>query len=203
MEDVVKRNSIMVGAYYDIEIFANYISFLFLNMTNDQKWIDVYIDADIDHDEKRKQEALYHIDYKLFVFHEDRYDALEFYEFMSHIKLLIGFNSLRFDDLLIMKMFIIKDIVIAENTHWWAISQVKMLADSIIEHGDINYKYFDEDLKKFKQWWQSIDLFAAVFETVERKSLKQSGVNLKWYRIEDLPVKPHATITSDMFDKIF
>jgi hypothetical protein len=162
MNDIVKKG-FMLGAYYDIEAFQNYISFLFLNMDTEQKYIDAYIEADINNNDIRKGEALANIDYRLFILHEDQYDAAEFYEFMLHIKLLIGFNSLRFDDLLIMKLFCIKDIALEKSTHWRAIDIIKQLADNIISNGDVHYKYVDEDLKKFTQWWQSIDLFAAIF----------------------------------------
>jgi hypothetical protein len=193
----------MVGAYYDIEAFGNYISFLFVNMVNKQEWIDAYIEADINNDIEAKKEALNHIDYAHFVLHEEQYDAVAFYEFMKDIKLLIGFNSLRFDNLLVDYMYIIKPIVLAGDTNIWAINKIKMLCDTIIENGDINYKYFDEELKKFKEWWTSIDLFMALFETVARKSLKQSAINIKWYRIEDLPLRPDATITKEQFQEIF
>lgn len=201
MNSITKRE-VMIGAYYDIEAFANYISFLFLNMSTDQKYIDAYVEADINKDDIAKGEALDNIDYRQFVLHQDQYDGTEFYEFMSHIKLLIGFNSIRFDDLLVMKMFLVKDIVLAGNTNWRAIDIIKHLADSIIENGDVYYKYMDEGLKGFKQWWQTVDLFAALFETTERKSLKQSGVNIKWYRIEDLPIRPDARVEKDEFNKI-
>lgn len=198
-----KTKNIMIGAYYDIEAFGNYISFLFLNMVNDQKAIDVYIEADINKDIEAKKEALTHIDYKDFVLHADQYDAVEFYEFMKDIKLLIGFNSIKFDDLLLMEMYINKDIVLAGNTNWRAIQIIKNLADNIISNNDINYKYFDEDLKKFKQWWTSIDLLMSLFETIARKGLKQSAINIKWYRIEDLPIRPDALVSKDQFPKIF
>jgi len=193
----------MIGAYYDIEAFSNYISFLFLDMSTKQEWIDMYIDADINKDLKQKEYALSNMNYKCFILHEDQYDAIEFYEFMKNIKLLIGFNSIRFDDLLIMKMHTIKNIALAGNTNWRTIDIIKHLCDSIIDNNDINYRYMDEELKSFKQWWTSIDLLMSVFETIERKSLKQSAINLKWYRIEDLPLKPDATITKDQFQKIF
>lgn len=193
----------MVGAYYDIEVFNNYVSFLFLNMTTKQEWIDMYIEADINKDVQTKKYALSHMDYKQFVLHSDRYDAIEFYDFMKDIKLLIGFNNIRFDDLFLMKMYILKDVVLDPSTHWWAIDRIKILADEIINNNDINYRWFDEELKTFKQWWTSIDLFMALFETISRKSLKQSAINIKWYRIEDLPLKPNSIVTNDQFQLIF
>lgn len=193
----------MIGAYYDIEIFANYVSFLFLDMNNDQKYIDNYINADIDNNIILKNEALSNIKYRQFVLHEEQDNAKEFYIFMRDIKLLIGFNSIKFDDLLIMKMYIIKDIILNKDTSWWGIKKLKDLCDSIIENNDVNYRYFDEELKTFKQHWTSIDLFLALFETIARKSLKQAGINIKWYRIEDLPLRPDAMVNKDQFQKIF
>ena len=193
----------MIGAYYDIEIFSNYVSFLFVDMQTEQKHIDNYINADINKNIEEKNKALSNIKYKQFILHKTQFDARAFFEFMKDIKLLIGFNNIRFDDLLVMKMYLLKDILLVHDTEWWAITKMKMLCDTIIENNDINYKYFDEELKSFKQHWTSIDLFLALFETVARKSLKQSGINIKWYRIEDLPLKPDAMVESNQFQKIF
>lgn len=192
----------MTGAYFDIEVFSNYVSLLFLNMTTEQKWIDAYIEADINNDSISMEEALSHMDYQQFILYENQYDAVEFYAFIKDIKLLIGFNSIKFDNLIIDFLHIIKDVVLAEGTRWWAIQRVKMLVDSIIENNNVNYRYLDDDLKNFKEWWVSIDLYMSLFETVTRKSLKQAAINLKWYRIEDLPLKPNATVSITDFPKI-
>lgn len=193
----------MIGAYYDIEVFGNYVSFLFLNMENDQTWIDAYIDADIKKDFNAKQEALNHIDYRHFVLHNDRYDASEFYEFMRDIKLLIGYNSIKFDNLIIDFMYIIQDVVLSPGQEWWAIAEIKKLVDKIIENSNINYKYYDDRLREFKEPYLSIDLLMALFETIARKSLKQAAINIKWYRIEDLPIKPSTMVSKNDFQKIF
>lgn len=193
----------MIGAYYDIEVFSNYVSLLFLDMQCEQRLIDEYINADIAKNEDRKLEALSHIPYRLFILHEDQYDANEFYEFISGIKLLIGFNSIKFDNLIVDFLFLKKDIVINPETHWWAIQRIKMLVDTIIENNNVNYKFIDEELKQFNEPYTSIDLYMALFETVARKSLKQSAINIKWYRIEDLPLKPNSVVKSSDFRKIF
>ena len=88
----------MTGAYYDIEIFSNYVSVLALDMTTDQGLVDMYVEADISDDIEGKKYALGHINYKQFIFHEDRWDAKEFFKFFDEIKLLVGFNSIKFDD---------------------------------------------------------------------------------------------------------
>lgn len=193
----------MLGAYYDIEVFGNYVSFLFLNMENDQKWIDVYIDADIKKDFNAKQEALSHIDYRQFILHNDQYDAVEFYNFMRDIKLLIGYNSIKFDNLIVDYMYVIQDVVLSPGQEWWAIEEIRKLVNKIIENNNINYKYYDDKLREFKEFYISIDLLMALFETVSRKSLKQAAINIKWYRIEDLPIKPNAMVNKSDFQKIF
>lgn len=191
----------MIGAYYDIEIFSNYISFLFVDMENDQNWIDMYIDADINKDIKLKEEALSHIKYKVFILHDDRNDALAFYEFMSNIKLLIGYNSIRFDNLLIDFMYIIKDTILGNPAY--GITKLKTLANEIISNNNIYFKYFNDELKAFQEFYTSIDLLMALFETVNKKSLKQAAINIKWYRIEDLPMHPDAFVSKEDFSKIF
>lgn len=193
----------MEGAYYDIEIFANYVSFLFLDIKTPDTYVDMYIQADIRNDVEGKKYALSQINYKLFILHEDRNDAIEFFNFMSNIKLLIGFNSIKFDDLLVATAFINRDVLSNKDTAWSGIQKMKQMCDNIIQNGNINYKYFDNDLKAFNQWWMSIDLYLALFETIARKSLKQAGVNIKWYRIEDLPMSPDTIVTKKDFNEIF
>jgi hypothetical protein len=193
----------MIGAYFDIEVFENYVSLLFLDMNVDQQWIDAYIEADIINDEMGKKYALNHIDYKQFILHNDRYDIEAFYLFMKDIKLLIGFNNKHYDDLIIDFLHIKKDIATNPDTHWWLIQNVKMLSDNIIGNSVGNYRYVHDELKLYASPYTSIDLFLALFETINRKSLKQSAINIKWYRIEDLPLKPGSTVTSDQFNTIF
>ena len=192
----------MTGAYFDIEIFSNYVSVLALDMTTNQSDIDAYVEADINDDIEGKKYALSHINYKQFVFHEDRWDAREFFKFFDEIKLLVGFNSIKFDDLIIDYIYIIKDEVLTGNRKV-VLTKIKNLVDNIISNNNVNYKYFDEELKRFQQWWTSIDLYMALFETVSRKSLKQAGINIKWYRIEDLPFHPDKYIFKDDFQNIF
>ena len=192
----------MTGAYFDIEIFSNFISILALDMSTDQSLIDQYIEADIEKDTEKKKYALSHINYKQFVFYETKWDADEFYKFMDEIKLLIGFNNIKFDNLLLDKLYILKDEVLHGN-RLVVLTKMKSLCDNIIANNNVNYKYFDEELKRFSEWWTSIDLYMALFETVSRKSLKQAGINLKWYRIQDLPIHPDKYIYETDFDTIF
>lgn len=193
----------MVGAYFDLEVFNNYVSFLFIDMLTKQEDIDAYIDADINDDDVRKREALSRINYKHFVLHEHCYQALAFYDFMKDIKLLIGYNNIKYDNLLVSYMYIYKAVIADRKNYQEAIQLFKTLSDNIIENNNLNYKYFDEELKQYREFWTSIDLLMSLFETISRKSLKQAAINIKWYRIEDLPLNPNTNVTKDQFSAIF
>lgn len=199
----------MIGAYYDIEVYPNFLSLSFLDTSTPQELIDEYIDADIHKDIIRKVEALNKMNHRVFIVASDSFtstvvqnDIVEFYDFIKDIKILIGFNSIKFDNLIIDHLLIHKDVYVNPREYWIINMKVFALVESIISNNHTNYKYLDSELRDFVEPFISLDLYTCLLETVERKSLKQLGIILKWYRIEDLPIKPGTTIRKEVFIKI-
>lgn len=199
----------MTGAYYDIECYPNFFSALFVSTTNPQSIIDNYVDADINKNEELKKEILLTLDHRLFIVYSDKFSnkveinhMTEFYKFIDEIKILIGFNSLGYDNLLISHLLIYKDRYIRPECDWEINTNLYNLNESIINNSWGNYKYQDKELSAFYEPFRSLDLFKCLLETTERKSLKQLGIILQWYRIEDLPIKHGSSISKNQIFKI-
>jgi hypothetical protein len=105
----------ITGAFYDLEVFTNFFSASFLDINTPQNLIDEYIAADIAKDKDRKLEVLSKINHKVFIIHENRNDIKGLYDFMDHIKLLIGFNNSHYDDILM-------DVLLLNKVGWYDIN---------------------------------------------------------------------------------
>ena len=199
----------MIGAYYDVETYPNFLSLLFLDITTSQHLIDAYVDADIKKDLVRKKEILGQINYKLFIVYTKKgtnqvtiNNILEFYSFIKSIKILIGFNSVKFDNLIVDHLLIHEEQYSNPINDWQINLNIYSLVESIIANNNSNYKYIDTELNAFQEPFRSMDLYTGLLESVDRKSLKQIGIILKWYRIEDLPIKAGSLISEDQITPI-
>jgi hypothetical protein len=193
-------------AFYDIECLPNHFRITFLDINASPEAIDAYIDADINKDEPARLRALEYINYKTFVISPEEDQRDELYNFMLGIILLVGFNNLKYDDLMIdYCMIAIRGS--REPGCWISTDKLNNFlydrTQAIIGNRNINYRWFDEVLKSYKHSYTSIDVLATVFETVEWKSLKQFSVNLKWYRVEDMPIHHTTYLTPEQSPKIF
>lgn len=200
----------MQGAFYDIENYPNFFCVTFLNVKTNQDVIDTYIKADITSNyvntTSSKEEALSNIDYKYFEISDRCNDIVELIKFLKDIKLLIGFNNRHYDNLLIDYICIHSNRYLKDHSttksSWLICQDLNALGTDIIRNNNINYKYYDKDLREFEEWYSSIDLLEALFETIERKGLKQVAINLKWYRIEDLPIKVGSILSNLDMEKV-
>jgi len=190
----------MIGAYYDIENYKNLFMITFLDMATNQEIIDEYIEADIKKDKAGKQLALSKMNIRTFIISDWDNDFIALINFVKDIKLLIGFNSINYDNLILDYCIIFKDNY-SRFESWQINAELYGLSQNIIG-SNVNYRYFDNDLKGFKSPYTSIDLFTLVFETTQRKSLKQTAINLKWYRIQDLPFKYYVDINNDEVEQV-
>lgn len=203
----------MTGAYYDWEVFPNFMCVTFLDIACPQDLVDNFIKADIkvlhkqlhelDNAElliEARENALNALPLKTFIIHKDLDQSIELYEFLDNVKLLIGFNSKKYDDLITDHLLIHKSLYLA-NGEWQITNNVKALSDAIISTS-LNYRYLDEELKQFRSPYTSLDLYSALFEVTARKSLKQTAINLKWYRLEDSPIHFNTWINKTQFSSI-
>lgn len=109
----------------------------------------------------------------------------------------VGYNSFHYDDI-ILAYFInkeqqLKELSVKEFTH-----AIKELSDYIIQKKDEwDYSKFIYPFK-YHKLFKAIDLMEVIREGYTAKSLKLVGVNLKWPRLQDLPIHPDALIEDDV-----
>lgn len=183
--------------FYDLECFRTLFMGVFIPVTVPQTLIDEYVHIDITETNQeikfhKKQNLLTQMNALRFSIYYDVNQMKEFVTFMSTPGLtLFGFNNSRYDDVLSdylvvnYKSFSTKDTL-------YICDQLKNASDIIIDVGR-NFYRLEPTLFRYKGTYISYDILNSLFETVERKPLKQFAILLCWYRIQDLPYH-HTTI---------
>jgi hypothetical protein len=187
--------------FYDIESFSNYFAVIFINASPKYHGaVNAYIKADIAKDIDSKKAALREIDYKEFIIFNDRNDLLPLLTFLDTKPMLIGYNNHKYDDRILRFFHYYRNELETLDSNAIALA-VHGLSDQII-----NEKFHEEDsiadkVSKFGVFY-TVDLMRTHYLDVKRKSLKQTLISLKWYRIQDLPLKPNAKVSEDISGKI-
>ena len=158
---------------YDLEIYPNLFSCVMKSRrTGEVKTVCVHADAD-------------NIDET----HMEFWELVHFFD--NPNRWFSGYNSFHFDDQIIVWLLrnyrtLVKMDLVDLTQSIWAFTE-----DLIAKEGRSEYKYHKHfrslDLKKIGR------LF---------KGLKQVGTNLKWGRIQDLPIKVGTYITADQIDDL-
>lgn len=118
----------------------------------------------------------------------DKTDYSDLKEFLNQEMVLVGFNNHSYDDP--MLRFIMDyngDKVTSEAYNL----SVKLLDDNYRQDRaliDLRYP------KKVLYPWKSIDLMRILAFDKLGISLKQTAINLKWYKIQDIPIDPEASV---------
>lgn len=192
--------------FYDLEVYPNCILGVFISERTPQAYIDAYVQADIHDDKIGMAEALEKINPKVFLtmFDEERVvgqidDMLIFVD--QPDVLLIGFNNNEYDDLLVDFATIKRKRELRPTNLVKFLQEFYNMSSTIIEAGYIVARY-DPIFKGFRHRYNSIDTLKSLYETTERKSLKQTMINLKWYNVLDLPIPPGTHITWSMVDRL-
>jgi len=196
----------MKSYFYDLECYPNCLLGVFIPLDVSQEYIDMYCNADIANDETTMAEALAKIDPVTFLtIYDDERVVDQLSEMAVFIDnpdvLIIGFNNNEYDDTL-MNYNIIRLRRLGHKP-----STISMLRDIHETSGNIidmgyNAVRFDPIFRNYKARYGSIDLFKSLYETINRKSLKQTMINLKWYNVLDLPIPPGTHITWDLLPKL-
>ena len=119
----------------------------------------------------------------------------------AHVEWVIGFNNLEYDDLLLNLLMLEKD-----RFEKCPISTI------VRECYELNEKIFAAQESEEFQWDQfkryknrdffnSIDLLA-LFNPVDRVSLKHIAIMMRWPNIIDLPYEPGTYLTLEEFNKL-
>src|SRR5690606_27972360 len=118
---------------------------------------------------------------------------------------LIGYNNQSYDDLMLKHMIINKEMFTHGVKINEIVSSLKNLSDRIISAPKLEKmtgkkdKYI-QNLKSQKKFG-SIDLLE-LFNTIDKVSLKQISVNMKWPNIIDLPFHPDHIVTYNEIEEI-
>lgn len=175
------------GVYtYDIEQFKNFFSISFKN-----------------YDTKERHKFIIYHDYrdpKLSI--NDFHKLLAFIE--TNIMTVIGYNNINYDDLMV-KHIIINKVIFMTASVADIVMSMKNLSDRIINQ-QRNEKLTGKKDKyiaglKSQRKFGTIDLLE-LFNTVDRVSLKQIAINLKWHNIIDLPFDPDHIVVREEIDTI-
>jgi hypothetical protein len=192
---------------YDVEIFRNFFSVVFIDVDTPMKYIKAYEEADIIKDTEAKTYILNNL-IKPFVFliYEGRNDLKLLSDFMTNYKTLVGYNSIGYDD------NIINYLIKADAKNEFNIKGI-----SRIDGSNINDALYDlsQEVIGYGRGWQynnnnyqyknyaSIDMQKLLYLDRSFVSLKQVAVQLKHYRLQDLPLHYTSRVTdSNIFDVI-
>jgi len=160
---------------FDIEVFPNFFSVVFLNA-----------DTGTDLEEISKIHGLSHPDVKTFIYSESLgYNDLDFLEgFLVDESLeLIGFNNIMYDSP-------VMDYVISERP---SNKEIFNFSSGLISRlNDRKGSSFTR-----KHFWNEIDLMKMMAFDALGVSLKQSSINLQWWRVQDLPYEYTHRIKDD------
>lgn len=128
-----------------------------------------------------------------FTIHSNRNDLNNLYKFINDAKKwFVGYNSHYYDNQILNYIYRnYKKLNYSKNTE--ICSYIKEVSDDIIHYDQTKYKY--------NLPFQGIDLMRV--GNLDHKPLKLVAVNLKWPKIQDLPIEPEAEINDDQINLIF
>jgi len=136
----------------------------------------------------------------LFVISEVRNDILGIMEFFKQKKtLFVGHNILNYDNILIS--YIIKNYSELKKLNNLEIcKKLKFISDKIIEKKR-NEKWSDLLKVYLTPSYKCLDTYQ-LMNTIDRISLKQASVNLKYHNVQDLPYSPETILTQEQIIEV-
>lgn len=176
---MVKKQSFV----YDVETFPN----LFLVCARDI------------HSGDKKKFVIFQDPRDKKIFHNDLKALISFFE--TNVQVVVGYNNHEYDDIMVKYLMVNKKSVMSQ-TPIKITAQMKQLNDRIINK-DRHHNNADQIVRKLKYnyLFNSLDLLE-LFNTVDRTSLKQLAVNIRWHNIIDLPFSPDHVVISDELEDI-
>ena len=127
--------------------------------------------------------------------HGEQNDYLALLQFFAKNRdcTFVGYNSFHFDDI-ILAYLILKEDQLKELSVEHLTYAIKNLADFIItKKDDWNYSKYLAPFK-YHRLFKSVDLMEVIREGYTSKSLKLVGVNIKWNKLQDLPIHHEANV---------
>ena len=191
--------------FYDIEIFPNFFSVTFIDMEVNANAVKQYCIADYTGNKKDKEIILSKvINPYIFIIIDSHNDMPLLLDFMTTHKTIIGYNNINYDDIILDWL-----IVNYKRYNKYGLNKDKEhinkslfnLSQSIINYGN-GYRYLLPELKYYKRPYYSKDLQKLLYLDKRFISLKQVAVQLKWYRLQDLPLPFNKDIDPKLIPEI-
>jgi hypothetical protein len=200
--------------FYDIECYQNLFLVVLLDAACPQALVDKYIEADIAKDYTLKRTIRDSMPFKIITVTHSVNEIMRLYDIFVENTLVIGFNNKSYDDTLINYITAIRNTIdvsgkvrnfdkttVQGKVQYTSVHITKVLkgiSDEIISSREYwtHPNYTNNNLKRFRAKYFSLDFFRCIFDHNNRKGLKQALINANWYRIEDLPL-PHDALIKD------
>ena len=185
---------------YDVEIFPNFFSVIFIDVNVPMNVIRAYEIADYTKQYETKAKLLKLINPQIFIIHYEHNDLKLLIDFMTNHKVLIGYNSINYDDNVINFLLMnhnrynIKGINKSTKAH--IVEDLYKLSQELINYGN-GWRWSNNDTKYFKAPYYSIDMQKLLYLDKAFISLKQVAVQLKHYRLQDLPYHYTHVVSSN------
>jgi hypothetical protein len=188
----------MNSYFYDVESYSNLYTFAFIQV-KDRFPLSGYIEADLNKDVDLKMQILNSNGAKLFIIHKSRNDLASLVKFIRNTSILVGFNNRSFDDN-IVDYILINEKSFSKLDVEIILSELYLFTQQLLDNSF--FRYSDIRFKRYIQPYRSVDLYKVLRLDYSFTGLKQVAVNLKWYRIQDLPINPHSKIKDDEVSKV-
>lgn len=178
---------------YDLEIFRNCCTAAFIDVQD-------YVQKcqGIEKLPYKEQLKIYKsVNRKLFVIYGERNDIAQLISFVNRNIYLVGFNSGRYDDIMIkymiMHLYYYKSIETIT-------SKLYDFSQEIINSQDdfSQYNWKIGNVKKCNVQFTGVDLMSAFGLNKVYKSLKQTSINIKWHNILDYKMPAPEQIEEEM-----
>lgn len=168
-------------AFYDIEVFPNLLLVCFKDYeTGEKHYYYVFDDIHGGKNVNQIPELLQHI--------------------VNRCQWLVGYNNWDYDDIVIKSLYLDEKVL--------KVAEPKVITNHCrtLSHRIIECQNEDKNLPEAYTYrrvnkFESYDLIQ-LFNTIDRVSLKQLAINLRWHKIQDLPYPPDHIVQADEIDKI-
>lgn len=190
----------------DVETYPNYFCIGFLPLQKEDIYIKDFIRADIDGDMETKYSLLSSMKAEQIEIRGDFTQKqvvdqiVKFKQILEKCKYLVGFNIQGYDDVIIR--FIMSNLrILAPLTGDKITKIINTKSQQIINNDDYS-RYKDNQIQLYDAPYEIIDLYKIHRLDALHISLKQTAVNLKWHRLQDLPYPYDVNLKQNEMDNV-
>lgn len=197
---------------YDVECYPNCFMLGIIPLDANQKYVDGYIKADIANDKVAKKLFLQVMNVRTFTIFKSyakndktvKDDRRLLADYFEYHKILYGFNSNGYDSIMIDNLLHHMKFYNNDGFNKDGIHLTQFLyevSSSVIKFGK-TIRYSMEFYRYYKRRYENRDIQAILYLDKSFTGLKKVGINLRWYRIQELPIDPHTYLTTSQVEQI-